>query len=135
MVWFRAAGSHSGFGSPGMKEDAMPRSYRRLAVLTVVLVLALALVGPPAQAREASGLIDTLNAQVASWMAAWWPWSPSLKATAGSGHSMLPRASEARPVHGVAGGTVRGATRRPVVGPIKSADCVSPNSDPNGCPP
>ena len=113
----------------------MPRSYRRLAVLTSVLVLALALAGRPAQASETSGLIDTLSAQVASWMAAWWPWSPTLKGTADTGHSKLSPASGAGRVRGVAGGIARGAMRGPLVGPAQTTDCVSGSTDPNGCPP
>ena len=113
----------------------MPRSYRRLAVLTSVLVLALALFGQPAQASEASGLFDTLSAQVASWMAAWWPWSPTLKGTADTGHSKFSPASGAARVRGIAGGIARGAVRGPLVGPAQTTDCVSGSTDPNGCPP
>jgi hypothetical protein len=113
----------------------MPRSYRRLAVLTAALVLGLALAGRPAQASEASGLIDTLSAQVASWMAAWWPWSPTLKGTADAGHSKLSPASDAGRVRRVAGGTTRGVVGGPAAGLVQTTDCYTPANDPNGCPP
>jgi hypothetical protein len=113
----------------------MPRSNRRLAVLTSVLVVALALAGPPAQAREAGGLIDNLSAQVTSWMAAWWPWSASPKGMTNIGHVKTSHAADALRVRAVVGGRAAGAVERPGGGPAKTAVCINPAADPNGCPP
>jgi hypothetical protein len=113
----------------------MPRSYRRLAVITSALVLAMALAGPPAQAREAAGIFDTLSAQVAHWMAAWWPWSPSPQGTVNGGHLTISHASDAVRVRGVVGARPVGAVGRPVLRPVQTTTCIAPSTDPNGCPP
>jgi hypothetical protein len=113
----------------------MPRSYRRLAVITSVLALALVLAGRPAQALEGSGMIDTLSSKVAVWAASWWPWSSLMKGTTTKELSAPARRSYN--VRGV--GSVGGAhavARGPKAPPASSADCYGPNNDPNGgCPP
>jgi hypothetical protein len=100
----------------------MPRSHRRVALLSLVLLVLMALAGPAAQAREASSLLDTLSAQFATWTAGWWPWS-------------VAKASASRPL------TTR--TAKPVAiggshgpgAPVRTTDCVYSQTDPNGCPP
>lgn len=101
----------------------MPRTRHSHVLITLALAAAMALTaGPPAQAREAAGVFDTLSVQVTSWMAAWWPWSAVAKtAPAAAGHAVAPRGGSA--VHTVGGG--KG---------VRLQDCLLPNNDPNGCP-
>jgi hypothetical protein len=113
----------------------MPRTCRRLVVVTVALALAMALVGPPAQALEAPSFFDTVSAHVAGWMAGWWSWLPSSKGAESADRSVLSQGSAGVRGRGAAGGSRSGAVGRGVSGPTVSTTCVSSNTDPNGCPP
>lgn len=106
----------------------MPRTRHSHVLITLALAAAMALTaGPPAQAREAAGVFDTLSVQVTSWMAAWWPWSVVAKsAPAAAGHTVAPRGGSAVGVqHRVVGGGS---------GKVVVSDCYNPTQDPNGCP-
>jgi hypothetical protein len=114
----------------------MPRTCRRLVVVTVALALAMALVGPPAQALEASSFFDTVSAHFAGWMAGWWSWLPSSKGAESADRSVLSQGSAGVRGRGEAGGSRSGAVRGQVSAPTVGTTCVSGNPDPNGsCPP
>lgn len=107
----------------------MPRTRRSYVLITLALAAAMAFTaGPPAQAREAAGVFDTLSIHLTSWMAAWWPWSAAEKsAPAAAGHVVAPRGGSAV---GVQPGVVGSGSGKGVVVNV----CIDPTQDPNGCP-